>query len=68
MSLIKRLLTQKFNERMSESQIKEIVRYFQEKHVYQIFLHVIENNFFAEIKAESVKLIYTLLIKKSSVE
>ena len=53
---------------MSEHQTKDIVKYFQEKRVHYLFIHLIENHFFAEIKAESVKLIYSLLIKRSSIE
>ena len=47
MSLIRKLLSQKFNERMSEYQTKEIIKYFQEKKVHFLFIHLIENQFFA---------------------
>jgi hypothetical protein len=33
-----------------------------------ILLHVIENNFFAEIKAEAVKIIYQVLLLKKGEE
>jgi hypothetical protein len=46
-NLIKKILSQKLNEKLSENQVKKILKYFNEKKVYQIFIHVIENNFFA---------------------
>ena len=67
-SLIKKIISQKLNEKISESQTKKILKYFQDKKIYYIFLHVIENNFFAEIKAEAVKMIYQVLMAKKGEE
>ena len=66
MAVIKKIIIQKFNEKLNKDQSKKIIKHFTEKKVYLIFLHVIENNFFAEIKAESARIIYQLLLKKSS--
>jgi len=67
-ALIKKVISQKLNEKISESQTKKILKYFQDKKIYYIFLHVIENNFFAEIKAEAVKMIYQVLLMKKGEE
>lgn len=48
--------------------MKEITKYLHEKKVHFLLIHLIENQFFAEIKAESVKLIYSLLLKKSTLD
>ncbi len=68
LNLIRRVLTQKMNEKISENQAKKIIKFFVERKVITLFLHVIETNFFAEIKAECVRIIYMFILRRSSDE
>lgn len=53
-------------EKLNSGQSKKIFEHLQSKKVYLLLLYVIENSFFAEIKAESVKIIYNVLLKKAN--
>lgn len=64
MAAIRRILTEKVNEKLNGGQAKKIIDFLVNKKVYLMFIHVIENTFFAEIKAESVRILYSLLLKK----
>ena len=66
MNLIRRVLTEKINEKLNANQAKKTIEYLMNRKIYLIFLHVIENSFFAEIKAESVKIIYGLLLRRAN--
>jgi hypothetical protein len=65
LTLIKRILNEKFNEKFNNNLGKKIMEFLINKKIYLIFLHVVENTFFAEIKAEAVRIIFSLLLRKT---
>lgn len=68
LELLRKIFTQKLTEKLNNSQSKKIFEFLTSKKVYLLFLYVIENSFFAEIKAESVKIIYAILMKRAPVQ
>lgn len=61
LSMLRKLITDRLSDKLSEDNIKKTLKGLAEKKAHLVFMHLIANSPFVDVKADSLRMIYFLL-------